>query len=149
MQFGQSLDYPTVDVNVDRETRRADGREDGRRVALARRGHVVEPLRRAELLGRSEQRRRLPDPGADPAGADEFARAGARTSRSLNRGGQTRAAAQRRQRHAKARAVGQYERYNMQRMVTVTANIASADLGSVATQRVARRSTSSASRRRE
>jgi multidrug efflux pump subunit AcrB len=29
-------------------------------------------------------------------------------------------------------AVGQYERYNMQRMVTVTANIAGADLGSVA-----------------
>src|SRR5438132_11494763 len=30
--------------------------------------------------------------------------------------------------------VGQYERYNMQRMVTVTANIANADLGSVAAQ---------------
>jgi len=29
-------------------------------------------------------------------------------------------------------AIGQYERYNMQRMVTVTANIAGADLGSVA-----------------
>src|SRR5207302_1492442 len=29
-------------------------------------------------------------------------------------------------------AVGQYERYNMQRMVTVTANIAGADLGSAA-----------------
>jgi len=29
-------------------------------------------------------------------------------------------------------AVGQYERYNMQRMITVTANIAGADLGSVA-----------------
>jgi multidrug efflux pump subunit AcrB len=31
-------------------------------------------------------------------------------------------------------AVGQYQRYNMQRMVTVTANIAGADLGSVATR---------------
>jgi multidrug efflux pump subunit AcrB len=31
-------------------------------------------------------------------------------------------------------AVGQYERYNMQRMVTVTANISGADLGSVAQQ---------------
>jgi multidrug efflux pump subunit AcrB len=31
-------------------------------------------------------------------------------------------------------AVGQYERYNMQRMVTVTANIAGADLGSAARQ---------------
>src|ERR1041385_8508971 len=30
--------------------------------------------------------------------------------------------------------VGQYERYNMQRMVTVTANIAGTDLGSVANQ---------------
>ena len=29
-------------------------------------------------------------------------------------------------------AIGQYERYNMQRMVTVTANLAGADLGSVA-----------------
>jgi multidrug efflux pump subunit AcrB len=31
-------------------------------------------------------------------------------------------------------AVGQYQRYNMQRLVTVTANIAGADLGSVASQ---------------
>ncbi|HEV8541036.1 MAG TPA: efflux RND transporter permease subunit, partial [Verrucomicrobiae bacterium] len=31
-------------------------------------------------------------------------------------------------------AVGQYERYNMQRMVTLTANIEAADLGSVASQ---------------
>jgi multidrug efflux pump subunit AcrB len=31
-------------------------------------------------------------------------------------------------------AVGQYQRYNMQRLVTVTANIAGADLGSVAKQ---------------
>jgi len=31
-------------------------------------------------------------------------------------------------------AVGQYQRYNMQRLVTVTANIAGADLGSVARQ---------------
>jgi multidrug efflux pump subunit AcrB len=31
-------------------------------------------------------------------------------------------------------AVGQYERYNMQRMVTVTANVSGADLGSVAQQ---------------
>src|SRR5207244_10833175 len=31
-------------------------------------------------------------------------------------------------------AVGQYERYNMQRMITVTANIGGADLGSVAQQ---------------
>src|SRR5213078_1594354 len=30
--------------------------------------------------------------------------------------------------------VGQYERYNMQRMITVTANLAGADLGSVANQ---------------
>jgi len=32
----------------------------------------------------------------------------------------------------KGTTVGQYERYNMQRMITVTANIADADLGSVA-----------------
>jgi multidrug efflux pump subunit AcrB len=31
-------------------------------------------------------------------------------------------------------AVGQYQRYNMQRMITVTANVAGADLGSVARQ---------------
>jgi multidrug efflux pump subunit AcrB len=35
---------------------------------------------------------------------------------------------------AESTAVGQYERYNMQRLVTVTANIAGADLGSVARQ---------------
>ena len=31
-------------------------------------------------------------------------------------------------------AIGQYERYNMQRMITVTANLAAADLGTVAKQ---------------
>ena len=35
LQFGQALDYPTVDVNVDREKAGVMGVEDGGRVARA------------------------------------------------------------------------------------------------------------------
>ena len=62
-------------------TRRADGGEDGRCVALAGGGHLVEPVRGAELLGRPEQRRGLPGPGAGSAGAHELAGRGAGTCR--------------------------------------------------------------------
>ena len=65
VQFGQALDYPTVDVTVNRERAGPDGGQDVGSVALARGGDVVEPVRRPELLGGPEQRRGVPDSGAD------------------------------------------------------------------------------------
>ena len=67
LQFGQSLDYPTIEVNVDREKAGLAGLDAARRLASAGDGDVVQPLRRAELLGRSEERHRLPGAGRDSA----------------------------------------------------------------------------------
>ena len=60
VQFEQALDYPTVEVEIDREkaglsgvTAAAGGRRGGR-------GDLVEPFRRPQLLGRPEDRHRLP-----------------------------------------------------------------------------------------
>ena len=50
LQFGQSLDYPTVEVKVDRERAGAERRDDGGRGRLAGGGHLVQPLHRAQLL---------------------------------------------------------------------------------------------------
>ena len=53
LQFGQPLDYPTVDVTLDREKAgRAGVTVEETPRALAGRGDVVEPVRRAELLAR-------------------------------------------------------------------------------------------------
>ena len=60
LQFGQSLDYPTIDVNVDREKAGLAGLDAGRRLAGTRDGHFIEPVHGSELLGRSQERHRLP-----------------------------------------------------------------------------------------
>ena len=67
LQYGQSLDYPTVERR-DRPRAGRPERRDGRgRRPLAGRGHLVEPLRRAQLLARPQDRHRLPGAGRDPA----------------------------------------------------------------------------------
>ena len=65
LQFAQSLDYPTVEVKVDREKAGMSGvtvadvaRSRGRR-------YVVEPVRRSQLLARPEDGHRLPGAGRD------------------------------------------------------------------------------------
>ena len=50
IQFGQSLDYPTVQVNVDRERAGAMGNHGAVR-PLDRRRHFIKPVYLAELLG--------------------------------------------------------------------------------------------------
>ena len=132
VQFGQALDYPTVDVNVDREkaglmaVRMAD-------------------VSRSLVTATSSSRFVVPNYWADPnsgvayqiqvqvpqARMDSLEQA--RNVPVINRNGHgllLRDVA----RVNEGTAVGQYERYNMQRLVTVTANITGADLGSVATQ---------------
>jgi len=130
LQFGQALDYPTVDVNVDREkagvmgVKMADvsralvtATSSSRFVAanywadpnsgVAYQVQVQIPQARMDSL---EEARNVPV--MDHAGQAVLLRNVAKVSAGT--------------------AVGQYQRYNMQRLVTVTANIAGADLGSVA-----------------
>ena len=72
LQFGQIMDYPRINVNVDRERAGLAG-VDGRRCLHGDgRGHVVEPLRAAGLLGRSEERHRLPGAVGSAAGPRRF-----------------------------------------------------------------------------
>ncbi|MGH7616118.1 MAG: efflux RND transporter permease subunit, partial [Gemmatimonadaceae bacterium] len=132
VQFGQSLDYPTVDVNVDRQ-----------KAGLM--GIRMADVSRSLVTATSSSRFVVPNYWADPnsgvayqiqvqipqAKMDSLEQA--RNVPIFNRGGQTlllRDVAS----VTEGTAVGQYERYNMQRMVTVTANIANADLGTTASQ---------------
>ena len=132
VQLGQSLDYPTVDVNVDREKAGLMGikmADVSRTLASATWSsrfvvpnywadpnsgvsyqlQVQVPQARMDSL---EQARNVPV--ADHEGQAVLLRNVAHVTQGT--------------------AVGQYQRYNMQRLVTVTANIAGADLGTVSTQ---------------
>jgi len=132
LQFGQALDYPTVDVKVDREKAGVMG------VTMA-------GVSRAVVAATSSTRFVVPNYWADPnsgvayqvqvqvpqARMDSLEQA--KNLPVMDHGGQgllLRNVAS----VSEGAAVGQYERYNMQRMVTVTANISGADLGSVAQQ---------------
>ena len=132
LQFGQSLDYPTVDVTVDRQKAGVMG------VKMA-------DVSRSLVTATWSSRFVVPNYWADPnsgvsyqiqvqvpqARMDSLEQA--RNVPVMNRDGQgllLRNVAK----VTEGTAVGQYQRYNMQRLVTVTANIAGADLGSVARQ---------------
>jgi multidrug efflux pump subunit AcrB len=129
LQFGQSLDYPTVDVNVDRQ-----------KAGLL--GVKMADVSRSLATATWSSRFVVPNYWADPnsgvsyqvqvqvpqAQMDSLEQAN--NLPILDRNGHTlllRDVAT----VSKGTAVGQYHRYNMQRLVTVTANIARADLGSV------------------
>ncbi|HZR20123.1 MAG TPA: efflux RND transporter permease subunit, partial [Verrucomicrobiae bacterium] len=130
LQFGQALDYPTVDVNVDREKAGVIG---------ARMADVS----RALVTATSSSRFVVPNYWADPnSGVAYQVQVQVPQARMtsleqlknvpvLERDGQS-VLLRNVAKVTESRAVGQYERYNMQRMVTVTANVEGADLGSVA-----------------
>ena len=130
VQFGQSLDYPTVNVNVDRQKAGLMG------VRMA-------DVSRSLVTATSSSRFVVPNYWADPNSGVAYqiqlqvpqekmdSLEQARNVPIINRGGQQillRDVAK----VTEGTAVGQYQRYNMQRMVTVTANVAGSDLGSVA-----------------
>src|ERR1035437_8338280 len=132
VQFGQSLDYPTVDVNVDRQ-----------RAGLM--GVRMADVSRSLVTATSSSRFVVPNYWADPNSGVAYqiqvqvpqekmdSIEQARNVPILNRGGQDilqRDVAK----VTEGTAVGQYQRYNMQWMVTVTANVAGAELGSGATR---------------
>ena len=122
LQFVQSLDYPTVGVQIDREKAGLSGVSVAEVARSAGRRDVVEPVRRPELLARPQVGDRLPGPGRDPLPGhgldhrgrddpDPAVRAASRscsaTSPSVSPGTMP----------------GEYDRYNMKRVVSLTANI--------------------------
>jgi multidrug efflux pump subunit AcrB len=130
VQFGQSLDYPTVDVAVNRE-----------RAGLM--GVKMADVSRSLVAATSSSRFVVPNYWADPNSGVAYqiqvqvpqARMNsldqAKNLPITYRDGEEvllRNIAS----VADGATVGQYQRYNMQRMITVTANIAGADLGTVA-----------------
>jgi multidrug efflux pump subunit AcrB len=132
VQFGQSLDYPTVDVTVDRQ-----------KAGLM--GVKMSDVSRSLVTATWSSRFVVPNYWADPnsgvsyqiqvqvpqARMDSLEQA--RNVPVMNRDGQA-TLLRNVAKVTEGTAVGQYQRYNMQRLVTVTANIAGADLGSVARQ---------------
>ena len=132
VQFGQALDYPTVDVAVNRE-----------RAGLM--GVKMAEVSRSLVAATSSSRFVVPNYWADPNSGVAYqiqvqipqnAMDSVEEAQNLPvtfRNGQAillRNIAN----VTEGATVGQYERYNMQRMITVTANIGGADLGSVARQ---------------
>ena len=130
LQFGQALDYPTVEVNVDREKAGVMGAK-------------MADVSRALVTATSSSRFVVPNYWADPNSGVAYqlqvqvpqARMDSveqlKNVPVLDRGG--RSVLLRNVAHVvESTAVGQYERYNMQRMVTVTANLEGADLGTSA-----------------
>lgn len=132
VQFGQALDYPTVDVNVNRE-----------RAGLM--GVKMAEVSRSLVAATSSSRFVVPNFWADPNSGVAYQVQVQVPQSSMNsveeaknipvsyRNGDAvllRNVAN----VSEGTAVGEYDRYNMQRMITVTANLAGADLGSVARQ---------------
>ncbi|PWU08961.1 MAG: acriflavin resistance protein [Verrucomicrobia bacterium] len=130
LQFGQALDYPTVDVNVDREKAGVMGAK-------------MADVSRALVTATSSSRFVVPNYWADPnSGVAYQVQVQVPQARMdsieqvknvpvLERDGQS-VLIRNVAKVTESTTVGQYERYNMQRMVTLTANIEHADLGSVA-----------------
>jgi multidrug efflux pump subunit AcrB len=128
--FGQALDYPTVDVAVNRE-----------RAGLM--GVKIAEVSRSLVAATSSSRFVVPNYWADPNSGVAYqiqvqipqnymdSVEEAENIPVAYRNGQAillRNIAN----VTEGTTVGQYERYNMQRMITVTANLGGADLGSVA-----------------
>lgn len=132
LQFGQSLDYPTVRVDIDRE-----------RAGLM--GVKTADMARSLAAATSSSRFTTPIYWGDPNSGVAYqiqvqipktqmtSLEDIRNIPVASRGGSSillRSVAD----VSSGTAVGQYERYNMQRMVTVTANIEGSDLGTAAKQ---------------
>jgi multidrug efflux pump subunit AcrB len=141
LQIGQSLDYPTIEVNVDRE-----------KAGLA--GLMPVDVSRALVTATSSSRFVVPNYWADPKSGIayqvqvEIPRPVMRTPDNIT---QINSAAQLAQIPLKqteqgqihigdiaelhsGTMPGQFDRYNMRRQITLTANIANADLGRVSTE---------------
>jgi multidrug efflux pump subunit AcrB len=132
VQFGQSLDYPTVEVTVNRE-----------RAGVL--GVKMADVSRSLVTATSSSRFVVPNYWADPASGVAYQLQVQVPQARMNsleqaqnlpityREGEA-VLLRNIAKVNESTAVGQYARYNMQRMITVTANIMGADLGTVAKQ---------------
>jgi multidrug efflux pump subunit AcrB len=130
VQFGQALDYPTVDVNVDRQKAGLMGvkmADVSRSLATATwSSRFVVPNYWADPNSGVSYQLQVQVPQARMDSLEQV-----RNVPILDHQGQSillRDVA----RVAEGAAIGQYQRYNMQRTVTVRANTAGADLGTAA-----------------
>jgi multidrug efflux pump subunit AcrB len=132
LQFGQTLDYPTVDVALNRERAGLLGVrtvETSRSlVAATSSSRFTAPVYWADPNSGVAYQIQVQIPQAQMNSLDEI-----RNIPITYRDGKAVLL-----RNVAAvtggTAIGQYERYNMQRLVTITANIENADLGTVANQ---------------
>jgi multidrug efflux pump subunit AcrB len=132
VQFGQTLDYPSVDVNLDRE-----------RAGLL--GVKMNDATRSLVAATASSRFTVPLYYADPKTGQSMslqvqvpqsAMKGLEDLRNLPvTGGAGKVVPLRNvAKVSEGTVIGQYDRYNMARLVSVTANIHGSDLGSVAAQ---------------
>jgi multidrug efflux pump subunit AcrB len=132
LQFGQSLDYPTLAVKVDRE-----------RAGLS--GVSAQDVARSLVAATSSSRFTEPNYWADPnTGVAYQVQVEIPPPRMnsveeiknvpVTRGSDSQLLLRNVASVTGATAPGEYDRYNMQRMVTLTANVAGEDLGAAAAQ---------------
>ena len=130
LQFDQALDYPTVDIKVDRKR-------------AGQLGVTVEQVGRSLVAATSSSRFTQPVYWRDPASGTAYqvqvevpqsriASIEDVQSIPVNAPNGARALAGDVAEISFGTAVGQYDRYNQQRMVTIIGNVAGADLGSAA-----------------
>jgi multidrug efflux pump subunit AcrB len=130
LQFDQALDYPTVDIKVDRKR-------------AGQLGVTVEQVGRSLVAATSSSRFTQPVYWRDPASGTAYqvqvevpqsriASIEDVQSIPVNASNGARALAGDVAEISFGTAVGQYDRYNQQRMVTITGNVAGADLGGAA-----------------
>ena len=132
LQFGQSLDYPTVDIALNRERAGLMGvkMDEASRslVAATASSRFTVPVYWADPVSGVAYQVQVQIPQTAPTSLEEV-----KNIPIAKRNGQAvllrNIAAV-----TNGTAVGLYERYNMQRTITVTANIAGADLGTVGRQ---------------
>ena len=132
LQYEQPLDYPTVNINVDRER-------------AGQLGVTVEQVGRSLAAATSSSRYVLPNYWRDPNNGIayqvqvEIPQARVASVEDLQTlpvmpSGGSRALVQDVANITFGTAPGEYDRYNQQRMVTISANVAGTDLGSAARQ---------------
>jgi multidrug efflux pump subunit AcrB len=130
LQFDQALDYPTVDIKVDRKR-------------AGQLGVTVEQVGRSLVAATSSSRFTQPVYWRDPASGTAYqVQVEVPQSRitsiedvqsiPVNASNGARALAGDVAEISLGTAVGQYDRYNQQRMITITGNVAGADLGGAA-----------------
>ena len=132
VQFGQPLDYPTVDINIDRER-------------AGQLGVTVEQVSRSLVAATSSSRFTQPNYWRDPTSGTayqvqvEIPQSQMKSIEDVESIPAMPSGAQRPLVGDVARVsygtmVGEYDRYNQQRMITITANIEGSDLGRAASE---------------